>query len=153
MRYVIMLLLLTASIGKAEKNCGRFYFEDASPIRVTTIERSVPSYIKSFRALVAHTPRQTKKLVTYRTKRIRPRVTWGAFGWDKAVATPRNKQQRELAKLFATGVERSSLGDLGATLLDQRLHWQFAREMRCLNRDSKNKSVSFGEVERLRVER
>lgn len=151
MRLLLIIILLTGTALADRRSCDRFYDREfVRPYKATIIKRRVPSYVRSFRALVAHAPRLNKRLVAYRTKRIRPRSTWGTFGWEKSVAAYRNKQQLELAKLFSLGVERSHLSRPDQIAFDIDFHTRFSKEQNCTNRKHPGRVSSFGETERLR---
>lgn len=151
MKYLIILMLLAATTAQAE-NCSRFYeLQFVNPFVVQEQKRAVPSYVKRFRQLLAHAPRKVKRVTTYRTERIKPRSTWGTYGWDKSIIAYRNKQQLELGKLFIVGVERENLGDRRQMELDIDFHTRFAKEQACTNkRAGRAISTSIGESEALR---
>lgn len=141
--------LLLATSAHAD-NCQRFwdFSKEVKPIPFATEERRVPSYVKTWRQLVAHSPRSIRKHYYYRSKRIEPRAMWGNFGWEKSLSTYREDYHKAYARLFALGGYPEHLGNGvdNAALLTEDIdqHYRFAREMRCLDRKGK-KQLSFNE--------
>lgn len=139
------------TLGWSE-SCQRFwdFDKEAKPYEFKIERRRVPSYVKRFRQLVAHTPYRPGKLMAYKTKRIKPRSTWGTYGWEKSVVSYRQFEELLLAKLFVLGVEREHLGDSYEMGIDIDVGTRLARELRCLNRKAGyRKHTAFFQTERL----
>lgn len=134
--FIVLVFLSSffASIAYAEpQRCQRFWDlkDPVKPIPWRAKRRRVPSYVKRWRSLVAHSPRNIKAHIFYKTRKIRPTTTWGNFGWDKSLSTYRNKSDRYYAKIFSLG---GYPGELDNLEFDIDMHYRFAREHRCLNR-------------------
>lgn len=137
MRLLLIILLLCSTASAEPEKCQRFWNlkEEVKPIPFVTQRRRIPSYVKRWRSLIAHSPRNVKKHFYYRAnRRIRPTTTWGNFGWEKSLSTWETRIDRAWARLFALGGNVYNLSDAAALTEDIDQHYRFAREHRCLNR-------------------
>lgn len=137
---MLLLLLLPFLTAKASDRCQRFWDFDTEikPIPFRAATRRIPSYVRRWRQLIAHSPRNLKKHFYYKAKKgIRPKGLWGNYGWDKSFSTYKTPIQKEYGKLFALGAYIEHLDSPEKLSTDIEEHYRFAREHRCLNKRKK----------------
>ena len=151
MKLIAIILLIATIVTTARAdNCFKFYLQPPKPLPVKFIERSAGN-ARTFEELISRSPRQPRFVSAYRTARIPAEVTWGTLGWEKSVLAYRTPRHKALARKFVQGVEVSSLDNERLETGDIDYHWQFAREMQCLNRKAgKVVNYSFGETVKLK---
>lgn len=138
-KLLLISALLIAPVAEGQSCLER----GDAPIPFVTKERRIPSYVKRWRQLIAHSPYNTRAHYYYRIPKRRMRVpaltTWGNFGWDKSLSTYRDDVDKAYARLFALGGYVENLGNAEELTEDIRQHYEYAREVRCLNRSAKRR--------------